>query len=254
MVVKIIGSHGGVSPGFRATSFLIDGKILIDAGSVTLGISIEEQSFIDHILISHAHLDHIGHLAYLCDNCFGLKSRPFEVYGNSPVIKSIKDHLFNDIIWPDFSKLPSKDKPTIKFNSITPDSPFHIDEYTIHPIAVNHNGGACGFIIEKEDCALVFTLDTGPTEKIWSKAKEIKHLKAIFTEVSFPNRLEQIAIDSYHHTPSTLHKELDKMPEDVPIFIGHLKPNFLEELNDEINSLDNDRLHIMGSDNAVITF
>ena len=75
MLVRVIGGHGGVAPGYKATSYLIDGKLLIDAGSVASGLIIEEQVQIDNILISHAHLDHITDLAFLSDNCFGLKGK-----------------------------------------------------------------------------------------------------------------------------------------------------------------------------------
>ena len=42
MIVKIVGGHGGVSPGFKATSYLIDNKLLIDAGSIASGVPIAE--------------------------------------------------------------------------------------------------------------------------------------------------------------------------------------------------------------------
>ena len=98
MIVRIIGGHGGVCPGFRATSYLIDGKLLIDAGSVATGLLIDEQLQIDNILISHPHLDHINELAFLSDNCFGMKNRPYEVYSNKEVIDAIRKHLINDVI------------------------------------------------------------------------------------------------------------------------------------------------------------
>ena len=102
MKVEIIGSHGGIAPGGRATSYLVDETLLIDAGSVAEGLDISSQAKINHILISHAHLDHIKDLAFLCDNCFGIRERPFEVYCNSYVHKAILKHIFNDVIWPDF--------------------------------------------------------------------------------------------------------------------------------------------------------
>ena len=80
MMVRIVGGHGGVSPGFRATSYLVDGKLLIDAGAVASGMTIDEQVLIDNILISHSHLDHI------CELAFGV--------GWYGCIKSIKSRLF----------------------------------------------------------------------------------------------------------------------------------------------------------------
>ena len=116
MLVKVIGGHGGVSPGYKATSYLIDGKLLIDAGSVASGIQIDAQILIDHILISHSHLDHISDLAFLADNCFGLKGAPFEIYASTKAKNNIMNHLLNDEIWPDFTALPSKGNPTLQFH------------------------------------------------------------------------------------------------------------------------------------------
>ena len=223
MIVRIIGGHGGISPGFKATSYLIDGDLLIDAGSVAEGITIAEQCKLSHILISHAHLDHIKDIAFLSDNCFGLRPKPFEVYSSQYVKDAIKTHIMNDIVWPDFEKLPTPENPTIKFNTIEAEKTIQLGNYAITPVKVNHQGEAFGFIIEKKNSAILFTQDTGPTDRIWEVGQNYKNLKAIFTEVSFPNHLEQVAIDSQHHTPKSLSMEIPKMPKDVPIFLGHLK-------------------------------
>ncbi len=254
MEVKIIGGHGGVSPGFKATSYLIDGKLLIDAGSVASGITILEQSQIEHILISHSHLDHISDLAFLADNCFGMKSAPFEIYAHATVAKSIMTHLLNDIIWPDFTKLPSKANPTLRLHEITPEKTFTLGEYKVTSVSVNHQGDAQGFLIENKGISLLFTQDTGPTDRIWELAHERKNLKAIFTEVSFPNHLIQVAIDSQHHTPRTMEQELKKMPATIPVYLGHLKPNFQGQLKEEIQSLGLDRLKVLDQDGSVFHF
>lgn len=254
MLIRIIGGHGGVSPGFKATSYLIDGKLLIDAGSVASGIQIEEQSHIDYMLISHAHLDHISDLAFIADNCFGLKGRPFEVYANKPVKDAIKTNLLNDIIWPDFSALPNKENPTLRFHEIIPEMSLILGDYRIMPIPVNHQGGALGFIVERKNASVVFTQDTGPTDAIWEYAKKIKNLKAIFTEVSFPNSMAKVAADSLHHTPNSMREEIKKMPADVPIFLGHLKPNFQSQLFKEIDEIGDERINILGSSDTSYVF
>lgn len=254
MLVRIIGGHGGVSPGFRNTSYLIDGKLLIDAGSVASGIQIDEQTLIDNILISHSHLDHISDLAFLADNCFGLKGRPFEIWSCQTVKDNIMKHLLNDEIWPDFTKLPNEQNPTLRFHTIESEVPFQLGDYKITPVKVNHPAGGHGFIIEKKNSALVFTQDTGPTDRIWELARKTDNLKAIFTEVSFPNQLKQVAMDSYHHTPETIAEEIKKMPEDIPIFLGHLKPNYQAKLFKEIADLGIDRISLLGSDDTSYVF
>ena len=247
-MVQIVGAHGGVAKGMAATSYLIDGRLLLDAGSVAGGLSVEEQAQIGRILISHAHLDHIKDLAFLCDNCFGLREEPFEVFCNHYVRKAIGQHLFNDVIWPDFSRLPSPDKPTIRFHPIASEQSLTWEDYRIIPVEVNHPGNALGFIVERDGQSLVFTQDTGPTERIWQLAKKCKNLQAIFTEASFPNQLASLARRSQHHTPGSLQQEIAKMPQGVPIFLGHLKPQFALQLQGEIAQIaPRERVQVIGA-------
>ena len=258
MQVKIIGGHGGVTRNYHATSYLIDESLLIDAGSVASGLDIQDQLKIDHILISHAHLDHTKDLAFICDNCFGLREKSFEVYCHKNVKSAIKDHLFNDTIWPDFSVLPTKEKPTINFNEILPEKTLKLGDYKVTPVHVNHpvlnNEEAYGFIIEKGDKTIIFTQDTAATNRIWELGKNYQNLVAIFTEVSFPNNLQSVADISYHHSPATIKEELKKMPGEVPVYLGHLKPNYQEQLIQEITDLGEPRLHIMYADDVRFNF
>ncbi len=258
MQVKVIGAHGGVTRNYAATSYLIDDSLLIDAGSVASGLDIQDQLKINHILLSHVHLDHIKDLAFICDNCFGLRPNPFEVYCHSTVHGAIKKHFFNDLIWPDFTLLPTPEAPTIRFNEIVAEKEIILGDYKVMPIHVNHPvnkpGEALGFIVEKGDVAILFTQDTKATERIWEIGKKYKNLKAIFTEVSFPNKLQFVADISDHHSPATIKEELKKMPKDIPIYLGHLKPNYQEELIQEINDLQEPRLHIMYADDVRYSF
>lgn len=254
MKIQILGGHGGLARGYSATSFLIDGKLLIDAGAVAGALSIEEQTRIDHILISHCHLDHIKDLAFICDNCFGLKEKPFQVYTHKTVKDIIKSHLLNDIVWPDFSVLPSATKPTITIHAIPEETKLVLGEYEVTPVKVKHAYDAMGFIIEKGDVAVLFTLDTGPTERIWEVAKRFKNLKAIITEVSFPDALSEVALISDHHTPSSMKRELAKMPEKIPVILTHLKPNYRDEIMKEITALKEERVRVLEHDGEEFNF
>ncbi len=254
MLVRVIGGHGGVSPGYRNTSYLIDGKLLIDAGSVASGLQVDQQVLIDHILISHSHLDHISDLAFMADNCFGLKGRPFEIHTSQTVKDNIVKHLLNDEIWPDFTQLPNSKNPTLRFNVVKSHSTIEVGGYKVTFIPVNHPAGGHGFIIEKKNRCLVFTQDTGPTDAIWEEAKKRDNLRAIFTEVSFPNRLASVAKDSCHHTPESIKAELKKMPQETPVFLGHIKPNYQTDISFEIDDLDDDRISLLADDDVSFVF
>lgn len=254
MKIHVLGGHGGLAKGSQTTSFLIDDKLLIDAGAVAGTLTVEEQAKIDHILISHCHLDHIKDLAFICDNCFGMKEQPFEVYTHKTVKKIIKDHLLNNIVWPDFTTLPSTEEPTMRINVLAEEEKVILGPYTITPVKVNHDLDAMGFIVEKGNSAVLFTLDTGPTERIWEVAREIKNLKAIFTEVSFPSELQKVADVSHHHTPKTVLAEVQKMPANIPVILTHLKPNYQEEILREMKNSGEKRIKILEKDGEIFNF
>lgn len=255
MKIQVLGGHGGLAKGFETTSFLIDDILLVDAGAVASTLSIEQQTKIENILVSHCHLDHIKDLAFICDNCFGLKTKPFQVHTHATVKKIIKDHLLNDIVWPDFTVLPNATNPTMIINAIQEERRIEVGPYLITPVKVKHAHDAMGFIIEKGDTAVLFTLDTGPTERIWEIARDNKKIKAIFTEVSFPNSLSKVAEISEHHTPGSMKAEIPKMPKSVPIILTHLKPNYQNEIMKEIAELgEKDRIIILEKDGATFNF
>ncbi|MGE3608165.1 MAG: MBL fold metallo-hydrolase [Bacteriovoracaceae bacterium] len=254
MKIQVLGGHGGLAKGFATTSFLIDETLLLDAGAVAMTLTVEEQSKIDHILISHSHLDHIKDLAFLCDNCFGMRSKPFDVYTHATVKSLIKSHLFNDMIWPDFTALPTPKNPTMEFHAVEPEKEFHLGDYAIRGIKVKHQNDAMGFIIEKDNASVLFTVDTGPTERIWEIAHTVKNLRAIFTEVSFPNELQKVADLSDHHTPQSLNAEIGKMPGHVPIILTHLKPNFRDKIITELDAIGNKRIHVLEKDGEVFNY
>lgn len=254
MKIRVLGGHGGKALGFETTSFLVDSKLLVDAGAVAGTTSIDEQKAIDNILITHVHLDHIKDLAFICDNCFGLRKEPFRVWTHGTVKSMIKAHLLNDIIWPDFSALPSLEKPTIIFNAIDPEKPFTVGGYKVTAVKVKHAHDAMGYIIDDGTSAVLFTGDTGPTDRIWEVAHKIPNLKAIFTEVSFPNSLENVAELSDHHTSSTMKAELQKMPKNVTIILTHLKPNFRDQVVKEIRALGDSRIRTLEKDGQSFEF
>lgn len=254
MRIQVLGGHGGLSRDFSATSFLINDELLLDAGCVASTLNVEEQTKIDHILISHSHLDHIKDLAFICDNCFGLKKKPFQVYTHATVKKLLKAHFFNEFIWPDFTVLPNEKNPTIQINAVEPEVTFKIKNYAITPVKTQHPNDAMGFFVEHNGSTVLFTMDTAGTDRIWQVAREIKNLKAIFTDVSFPNALKAVAVASDHHTPFSLKHELTKMPPNIPVVLTHLKPNYREVILKELSELNEKRLRVLENDGEVFNF
>jgi len=239
MRIEVLGCSGAEFPGHNPPGFLIDGKIMLDAGTIGSYLTEDAQWKIRHILISHAHLDHIKGIPFLADNIIiKNKKHNVTVIGIAPVLRTLKNSLLNNKIWPDFTMIPDPGKAVIKFLEIKHRKSIDLNGYRITACKVNHSVPAAGYIIEdKKGGRLLYTGDTGPTNSIWEEAASTKIHCAII-EVSFPNRMEAMALTTGHLTPGLLKKEIKKMRE-IPerIMITHPKPQHLKTIVSEIKKL-----------------
>ncbi len=240
MELRVVGCHGGETPRHRTSAFLLDDRLAIDAGSLTSGLELDAQCALEAVLVSHAHLDHIRDLATIADNRVQNGCKPLLVVGARPTLLLLKKHFFNDKLWPDFSVIPSAEKPTIRYVELKPEVTTEIAGYRVRAIAVAHTIDSYAFIVESPGGgAMAYSGDTGPTDRIWELLNEVKDLRAMLMEVSFPNREQRIATLSGHHTPQTLAVELKKLErhKDLPFLLYHIKPSFQQEVERECAKL-----------------
>jgi ribonuclease BN (tRNA processing enzyme) len=252
MRIRVLGCSGAEFPNSNLPAFLIDETILLDAGTIGAVLNEEDQWKIRHILLTHAHLDHIIGIPFLLDNIvIRNKDHNVKVISIPEVLKTLKDNLFNDRVWPDFTKIPSPENPVLRLEEVRYGKPFKVDGYRIEPLKVNHPVPAVGYIIEKGGKRFLYTGDTGPTDAIWREVNK-GYLNAIIIEVSFPNRMKELAINTGHLTPRMLADELRKI-DILPqrIFITHPKPQYYRKIKDEIEKLKINGIVIL-SDKMVI--
>jgi ribonuclease BN (tRNA processing enzyme) len=236
MKLRVLGSAGAEFPDFRPPAFLIDETLLLDAGTIGAVLTEEEQGRLRHIFVTHAHLDHIRGIPALADNVI-IKSlrHTVLVYAPAQVIDAMRQHLFNGVIWPDFTRLPSPEQPVISYDTVHPGRPLKVNGYTVTPIEVDHTVPAVGYCLESGGKKLVYTGDTGPTEQIWQYASGAD---ALIVEVSFPNDQQSLALLTKHLCSSLLIKELVKIPVmPARILITHPKPQYFNQIKQEIEAL-----------------
>jgi ribonuclease BN (tRNA processing enzyme) len=247
MVVKVVGCHGGTSPGYRTTCFRINNSFLIDAGSAASSFSLKEQGEIKDVLITHPHIDHIKDLCFLVENSFRPEREPLVIHSTTAILDDIHNHLFNNVLWPDFSEIyvdEKSQKTLLEFRTIKPDHT--VDNVKVKHFRVNHPGNAIGFILDDGQQQVLFSGDTGPTDLIWQAANECPNLVAIFTEISFPNRMEKLALASGHYTTQQMLNDIEKVNnKEVPVYISHFKPMFFEELMEEFHRLKPERVSLL---------
>jgi cAMP phosphodiesterase len=246
MKVRVLGCYGTELLGYSATAFLVNQTILVDAGTIASALTMEEQLKIRGVLLSHSHLDHIKGLFFLADNLSERFSASVNIYSTAGILDILKAHYFNDLLSPDFTSIPDKRNPILKLNPIVPGQSFEINGLTVNAFKANHVVESVGYKLQDANGSILYSGDTGATPWIWKEAREQKGLKAIFVETSFPDRLSDLAELSGHLTPSMLEEELKKIDSlDVPIFIFHMKPQYLNALTTEIKGLNHPNISIL---------
>jgi cAMP phosphodiesterase len=242
MKFRVLGCYGGNIPGLGMTAFLVNDTLAVDAGWVSGALTLKEQVKVKDILISHSHLDHTCTLPFLIDNNFSSPGFSLRIYAIAEVIQSMKNHLFNNHTWPDFTSLPNDLTPVLKLVEVQPEAPFVINGLSIRAVKVSHIVPTTGFILEDKKGAIAFSSDTGPTERFWEIVNTVDRLKAVITETSFPNELQDLANVSGHLTPATLAPELDKLNKDVPVYLYGGKPKHLKAIKKQVAALKRKKL------------
>ena len=229
MRLRVLGCSGGIGGRhLRTTSFLLDSDILIDAGTGVGDLTLAELSQIDHIFITHSHLDHVASIPFLVDTVGGMRSKPLTLYTTGPTIEILKNHLFNWAIWPDFTEIPSAEAPFMRYEEITLGQAIKVGSRTITPLPAKHTVPAVGYHLDSGAASLVFTGDTGPNDALWRIVNRIANLKFLIIETAFSNKERALAEMSRHLCPEMLAEELAKLERDAEIYITHLKPGEIE--------------------------
>ena len=247
MKIKVLGCSGAEIPGHRPPSFLLNGRILFDTGSLTNILDIKGQWKIKYIFITHSHLDHVLGIPFLADNLVFRKRRHrVNILSIPPVIKMIRNSLLDGSIWPDFTVLPNTHKGILTLIELRAGHSIKIDDYTIIPYPVHHSVPATGYLVEdKRKRRFFYTGDTGPSDATWRKIGE-KQIHCLMIEASFPNRMEEIAIRTGHLTPRLLKKEVLKIkPNPERIFVIHIKPQYFKTINAELEKLKIKNLRLL---------
>jgi ribonuclease BN (tRNA processing enzyme) len=239
MEIKVLGASGSEVPGHSCPAFLVDGKILLDAGTIANSLHISEEQTLRHILLTHAHFDHIKGLPFLLDNLVIRDSgHTITVAGGRDVLDDLQANIFNDRIWPDFTRIPSAGKPVLRYRALRTDRPALFDGYRVTMTRVDHTVPAYGFIVaDPGGDAVAYTGDTGPTDRFWKRVDRAG-VKCLIVECSYPDRMRALALSAKHLTPSLLARELARLSSPPPeICVVHLKPQLLPEIERELLAL-----------------
>jgi len=237
MRLKILGCSGGISGSLRTTSMLLDEDVLIDAGTGVGDLSFEAMTKIDHVFLTHSHLDHICSIPFVVDTVGQKRDRPLTVHAIKPTLDALRQHVFNNRIWPDFSVLPSTSAPFIRYHEVQLGETIEVTSKKITVLPANHVVPAVGYCLDSGLGSLVFTGDTTVNDALWDVVNKITNLRYLIIETAFCEQELKLAIASKHLCPSLLATELGKLERTAEIYITHLKPGEMEQTMQEIDRM-----------------
>jgi len=224
MKIKILGWSGGIGSGLRTTSFLLDEDVLIDAGTGLGDLPLNQMSGVRHIFLTHSHMDHIAGLPLLADSMFGVHEESIVVHAQEKTIKALKAHIFNWVIWPDFSELPNKKNPCLCFEVMQPGDKLTLHNREIEMIAVNHTVPGVGYCISNDRAVVAFSGDTTTNDNLWQSLNRYDKIDLLFVESAFTNEDHEISRISKHYCPKSLAADLQKLRHRPEIWLTHFKP------------------------------
>lgn len=234
MKLRILGCSGGIGGNARTTSMLLDNDVLIDAGTGVGELSLTELTMIDHVFITHSHLDHIACIPFLVDSAGFMRDKPLTIHATDATLEIIKQHIFNWKIWPDFTQIPNERQPFMRYDTIQMGRTVELEGRRITVLPANHVVPAVGFQIDNGITSLVFSGDTTTNDALWEVVNHIANLRYLIIETAFSNAEKELAVRSKHLCPTMLAEELLKLKLNPEIYITHLKPGEVELTMQEI--------------------
>lgn len=234
MRIKVLGCSGGIGGALRTTSMLVDDDILIDAGTGVGDLSIEQLAKIDHIFVTHAHLDHIAFIPFIVDTVCWMRQKPLTIHATDATLQALKTHIFNWKIWPDFSQIPNATKPFMVYQEVVEGVALTLNGRKFTAIPANHVVPAVGYLVDSGRASFLFSGDTTVNPALWKVANAQKNLKYLVIETAFSNKERDIAVASKHLCPSMLAEELANLTCKVEIYVTHLKPGEVQLTMSEI--------------------
>lgn len=233
--VEVLGCSGSIGiPGQGTTSFLIDSDILIDAGTGLCELDFARLELIEHVFITHSHLDHICGLPFLIDTVGVGRKSPLRVYATLPTIRALQQHIFNEEIWPDFSKIPTAENPVLEYVEIKPEQELLFGDRRISTVEVDHTVPAVGVFLTTPTGGWCFSGDTHQTDRLFTLINQAKKVDYFFIEAAFPDKEKWLADLAKHLCPSLLFGELQKLNAACEIWISHLKPREHDQIQKEL--------------------
>lgn len=251
MELRVLGCSGGIGGNSRrTTSFLLGEEILIDAGSGVADLELEQLAKIRHIFLTHSHLDHIHMIPLLVDSVFDRLQQPIVIHGLPHTLKALREHIFNNVIWPDFSILPTEEFPVMVYQPMKPGERVTVGDNQFTMLPVNHLVPTVAYVVEYPGGVFAFSGDTTTNDTLWEGLNQLERLDHLIVESAFSNAELQLSEVSRHYCPRLLAEDLLKLQHNPHIYLTHAKPGEEEMIFQECCKLITERplSHLTGGE------
>ena len=231
-----------MAAGDRTTSFLVDGCTLVDAGSGVGDLTLDEMVAVDDILISHSHLDHVLGIPLLADSVMRRRLAggrpPIRVHALPATLRALEQHLFNGVIWPDFTRLPTAQRPVLALKPLEVGQRLVVGARCVEVLPARHSVPAVGFAVfpqaDGSGAAWVYTGDTGPNPALWTRLAQLR-VASLVIETAFGDDDRSLAEVSGHLHPAQLAAELCHLDPGVEVCVTHIKPGEFDTIVREVS-------------------
>lgn len=254
MRIRVLGCSGGIGAGSLTSALLIDNDVLIDAGTGIGDLELADIDSISHVFLTHSHLDHIAGLPMLVDRLFDENfTTPLTVYAREETLRAVQEHLFNGVIWPDFSKLPSSENPMLRYQVCCPGDTVKIGHRNFYAVDVMHSVPSLGYTVQNSGGVFAVSGDTKTNETLWPVLNACDDLKVLVIEVSFPDEMQELAALAGHYTPKTLTADLKRLHHSPEIWVTGMKPGEEARILEQVTAAAPDKNIRMLSRGTVLT-
>ena len=237
MKIKILGCSGGIGASRRTTCLLLGEDTLVDCGTGAGELDLAAMKRIDRIFLTHSHLDHVALLPMLADSAGNFRDAPLTVHALPETIDILKSGLFNGLIWPDYTVLPSPGHPYVRFSEIAVGQSVPVEGGRVTALPARHSVPAVGYLFDSGSGAFAFSGDTTYCEAFWDALAAASGLEYLLIEATFLDSARERAKISGHMTPSLLAEGFRRLGGKAKRLISHLEAGMEDRSMAEILAL-----------------
>ncbi len=227
MRITTLGCNASITGELRTTCYKVDDDILIDVGSGAGDLSLAQSIAVDTVFLTHSHLDHCALLPMLADAAGSFRDAPLNVYALPETIATLKQHLFNGQLWPDYTVQPTPEHPYVRFQPLRSGETIELNGRRITALPARHAVPCVSYRVDSGNASWVYSADTTFCEDFWQALNRIGNLRYLLIETTFRND-NAAAQRSGHTTANLLAQGLHLLELPVELYIVHMEAGYEE--------------------------